>query len=94
MEYRVVDYMDTRGVWRNTDPVGHVTTDGSRMGQGDKPPTTADIQASPHINVGFWDSDGNIIYKWIEGPFTDTFWIDDAIIEIADEYNITLGSEH
>lgn len=93
VSYRVVDYKGSDGEWKNTDPKGSVTTDGSRMGQGDEPPTTQEIQESPYVNVGFWDSDGNIIYKWITGPFTDTFWIEDAIEEIADEYSISLGSE-
>lgn len=90
--YRVVDYQDVNGVWRNTDPVGQVTTDGSRTGQGDPEPTTEDIEASPWINVGFEDDDGEIYYKWIQGPFDAEFWIDDAIEQIVGEYNIPYGS--
>lgn len=94
VKYRVVDYKGSDGDWKNTDPKGHVTTDGSRMGQGDREPTPKEIENSPHINVGFWDRDGNIHYYWIEGPFNKDFWIDDAIVEIADEYSIVLGEEH
>lgn len=90
--YRVVDYANTNGEWMNTDPVGKVTTDGSRMGQGDPPPTTEDIEASPWINVGFQDADGEWYYRWIQGPFDEEFWIDDAIEQLAHEYGISYGS--
>lgn len=94
-DYRVVDYQHElpsgEKVWRNTDPKGQVTTDGSRMGQGDPPPTQKDIQISEWVNVGFTDEHGDTIYKWIKGPFDSEFWIDDAILQIVDEYGIVLG---
>jgi hypothetical protein len=94
-DFRVVDYehVNEAGVreWRNTDPVGTVTTDGSRDGQGDPDPTTEDIENSDWINVGFKDSDGEIHYYWMDGPFDDEFWIDDAIEQIASKYGIILG---
>lgn len=95
VDYRVVDYRHTNKdgstEWRNTDPKGQVTTDGSRQGQGDPDPTTEDIENSPYVNVGFQDSDGDWHYKWINGPFSAEFWIDDAITEIISEYGIILG---
>lgn len=94
-DYRVVDYRHTNEdgstEWRNTDPRGTVTTDGSREGQGDDPPTTQDIEESPYVNVGFKDSDGEWHYYWIDGPLDEEFWIDDAIEQIVDEYGIVLG---
>lgn len=91
--YRIVDYQDTSGEWRNTDPKGQVTTDGSRTGQGDPAPSTEDIEASDWVNVGFEDSSGDTHYKWIQGPFDEDFWITDAIAQIADEYGIVLGEQ-
>lgn len=91
VNYRVVDYQDTSGNWRNTDPIGKTTTDGSRTGQGDPEPTVEDIESSEWINVGFEDKNGDITYKWIKGPFDEDFWVSDAIIEIASEYGIVLG---
>jgi hypothetical protein len=91
VSYRVVDYQSTDGDWRNTDPKGSVTTDGSRMGQGDSEPTVEDIESSPWINVGFEDADGDVHYKWIKGPFDEDFWVDEAIEQIVDEYGIVLG---
>ena len=93
VDYRIVDYQSPDGTWRNTDPKNRVTTDGNRMGQGDPPPSVEDIEASTYVNVGFEDKDGNITYKWIEGPFDEDYWISDAIIEIADEYGIVLGEQ-
>lgn len=95
IDYRVVDYLhindDDSQEWRNTDPKGSVTTDGSRLGQGDPEPTTQDIEDSPYVNIGFQDEDGNWHYYWINGPFDELFWIDDAIEQIVDEYGIVLG---
>lgn len=90
--YRVVDYQDVGGTWRNTDPEGRVTTDGSRMGQGDPEPTTADIEASDWVNIGFQDDDGEWHYYWIFGPFDEDFWLDDAIEQIVHEYGIAYGA--
>lgn len=93
--YRVVDYRHTNPngstSWKNTDPEGFVTTDGSREGEGDPEPTTQDIEDSPYVNVGFQDADGEWHYYWIDGPFDEEFWIDDAIEQIVDEYGIVLG---
>jgi hypothetical protein len=95
--YRVVDYLHiTPGgnkVWKNTDPKGQPTTDGTRMGQGNKEPNQQDIEDSPHVNLGFQDADGNWHYYWVDGPFDSEFWLDDAIIEIVAEYLIVMGEE-
>lgn len=93
VEYRIVDYEDLNGEWRNTDPKGQITTDGSRYGQGDPEPTTEQIENSSWVNVGFEDIHGDVTYKWIEGPFDEEFWVSDAIIEIAHEYGIVLGEQ-
>lgn len=93
ISYRVVDYQSTDGEWRNTDPKGMITTDGSRYGQGDSEPTVEDIEHTPWVNVGFEDKHGDITYKWIQGPFDEDYWISDAILEIADEYGIALGEQ-
>lgn len=93
VDYRVVDYQSTDGTWRNTDPKGQITTDNSRMGQGDPEPTVEDIEHTPWVNVGFEDKHGDTIYKWIQGPFDEDFWISDAIEQIADEYGIVLGEQ-
>lgn len=94
-DYRIVDYehVNEAGVreWRNTDPEGSITTDGSREGQGDPDPTTEDIENSDWVNVGFQDKDGEWYYYWIQGPFDEDFWIDDAIEQIVGEYGIVLG---
>lgn len=98
IDYRVIDYAHLNPKtdeleWRNTDPKGAPTTDGARMGQGDDDPTTEDIENSPYINVGFKDADGDWHYYWISGPFDEEFWVDEAIVEIVDEYSIVLGEE-
>lgn len=94
-DYRVVDYRHTNEdgstEWRNTDPKGEVTTDGSREGEGDPPPIEQDIVESPFVNVGFQDKDGEWHYYWIDGPFDEEFWLDDAIEQIVHEYGIVLG---
>lgn len=79
MEYRVVDYMDTNGEWRNTD-------------EGDPDPSEADILETPYVNIGFTDTDDNWHYRWVDGPFDEDFWLDDAIEEIADEYGIGISA--
>lgn len=97
--YRIIDYQkvvyDDEGnaekVWMNTDPTGEKTTDGSREGQGDPDPTTEDIENSDWVNVGFKDFRGEWHYYWIQGPFDEDFWIDDAIGEVINEYGIVLG---
>lgn len=93
--WRIVDYQheleDGTKVWRNTDPKGKVTTDGTRMGQGDPKASQKDIEISDWVNVGFTDKHGDTYYKWIQGPFDSEFWIDDAIEQIVDEYGIVLG---
>lgn len=95
VNYRVIDYEhvedDGTKVWRNTDPVGHPTTDGSRMGQGDPDPTVSDIENSDWVNIGFQDKDGEWHYYWIQGPFDEEFWIEDSIEQIIGEYGIVLG---
>lgn len=95
VDYRIVDYLhiadDGTEEWRNTDPEGKVTTDGSRFGQGDSDPSVEDIENSPYVNVGFKDVEGDWHYYWIDGPFDEDWWIDDAIEQIADEYGIVLG---
>lgn len=78
MNYYVVDYKDTNGDWRNTD-------------QGDPDPSSDDIMASPEINIGWEDEDKNWHYRWVDGPFDADFWLDDAIVEIADEYGISIA---
>lgn len=94
-DYRVVDYLhitgDGREEWRNTDPPGQITTDGSRTGQGDPEPTTEDIENSPWVNVGFQDTDGDLHYYWLQGPFDEEWWLDDAIEQVVDQYGIVLG---
>lgn len=95
VDYRIVDYQhvndDDRLEWRNTDPEGTVTTDGSREGQGHAEPTTEDIENSSWVNVGFQDSEGEWHYYWIEGPFDEEFWISDAIEQLVSSYGIVLG---
>lgn len=97
MEYRVIDYLHItptgRENWKNTDPKGSVTTDGTRIGKGHKPPTQKDIEDSPYVNLGFRDDEGEWHYRWVDGPFDEEFWLDDAIGEIVAEYGIVLGEE-
>lgn len=99
IDYRIVDYQKTiendkgesEKVWMNTDPKGSVTTDGSRMGQGDPDPTTEDIENSDWVNVGFQDKEGEWHYYWLKGPFDEEFWISDSIEQVTGEYGIVLG---
>lgn len=79
MEYRIVDYLGRDGEWKNTD-------------DGDLDPQQSDILRADQINVGFTDNDGEWHYRWIDGPFDEDFWIDDAIDEIADLYGIPVGA--
>lgn len=76
-EYRVIDYMGEDGNWY------HVP-------DGDPEPTTEDLMETPEVCVGFLDADDNWHYRWIDGPFDDDYWIDDAIEETADYYGIDL----
>lgn len=79
MEYRVVDYLGHDGVWKNTD-------------QGDPEPLDSEIEGSPEVNLGFVDQDGNWHYRWVDGPFDEDFWLDDAAEQVADRYGYVIGN--
>lgn len=78
MNYRVVDYRNLNGEWINTD-------------EGGAAPTDADIEDTPELSLGWEDEDGNWHYRWVDGPFSDDFGLEDAIIEIASEYDISIA---
>lgn len=78
MDFRVVDYLGSDGEWKNTD-------------KGAREPLEQEIEDSPYVNIGFKDADGNWHYRWIDGPFDEDFWLEDAIHEIASEYGFVVG---
>jgi hypothetical protein len=79
VEYRVVDYADASGEWVNTD-------------EGAPEPTLEDIYEAVELNVGWTDTDGNWHYRWLEGPFSEDFELEDAIAEASDKYGIDVGT--
>lgn len=78
MEWEIIDYQGADGNWYNTD-------------DGDPRPSDLDIESSPMINVGWNDVDGEWHYRWIDGPFSEDYWIDDAIYEASDAYGIEIA---